>query len=115
MPDKDKIPSLKEALAGMVPETGEEKPKVVVPEEFPPPPGDWTSHPVTRMLGLVLFLILVILGIFLGPEIWEFIKAHPFGAVVTLIVVLVFFVVSLVAYWRYRAMGRRDDRYWKTD
>ncbi len=115
MPDKEKIPSLREALAGMVPETGKEKPKVVGPEEIPPPPGDWTGHPVTRIIGLVLFLALVILGIFRGPEAWEFIKAHPFGTIVSAIVVLVFLVILLMAYWRSRAMGRREDRYWKTD
>ena len=115
MTDKDKIPTLKEALRGTVPDSDKEKSKAEEPEEFPPPPGDWTTHLYTRLILLLVLLGLIVIGIFRGEEAWEFIMAHPFGAGVTLIIVVVFAVIVLVAYWRSRAMGRREDRYWKTD
>ncbi|MCX6647333.1 MAG: hypothetical protein NTY09_13390 [bacterium] len=83
--------------------------------EIPPPPGDWVSHPITRTIGVLILLALIALGIWKGPEIIDYIKAHSYGSgIVGFVIAMVVAIISF-AYWKYRAVGDVGMRYWDTD
>lgn len=107
----DPTPDLKSALRGTLEKS---RKSGIEPEDFPPPPSDWTSHRITRITGLVIFLALIGLGIWKGQAIIGYIKAHPFGAGLTIFVIIVVIALIAVAYWKHRTQGDLGMRYWDT-
>lgn len=92
------------------------KPGAVIDvDDIPPPPGDWVSHPLTRTIGVLILLAIIGLGIWKGPEIIDYIKAHSYGSGIAGFVVAMFIAIIAFAYWKYRAVGDVGMRYWDTD
>lgn len=86
-----------------------------LPKEYPPPPGDWVSHPITRLI-----LALILLG-FVGVLIWkwdawlEYVRTYPYGMGLAAFVVIVLIFLIGFSYWRFRAVGEAGITYWSTD
>ncbi len=112
MTDNGKIPDLREALEKSKPES--EK-KTVVPQDFPPPPRDWTGHHATRAVLFFIVAGIIAALIWKGGEWLDYLKAHPFGAGVAIFCVILVIGIIAFAYWRHRAIGSLGERYWDTD
>jgi len=81
----------------------------------PPPPGDWTTHPITKTIYI---LVLIAIGILLWiklPQWFAFMEGHPYGTGLTVFVLFALALIVAMIYWRTRAMGRRGDSWWKPD
>jgi thiol:disulfide interchange protein len=107
-----RIPDLSEALEATKP-VGEKK-KVFLPEEVPPPPGDWLSHPFTKILGFLILIAIVAAIALRWSAWWGYVVAHPYGTSITVFVIAALVVILLMAYWRARTRGKRDEKYWDT-
>lgn len=89
--------------------------KTSQPEDIPPPPSDWVSNRITKLIGIIFLLLLIGLGIWKGTAILEYIKAHPFGAGLTIFVIVAAIALISVAFWKHRSVGDLGMRYWDTD
>jgi len=105
--DERQVPDLHEALERTAHTTTD-------PEDYPPPPADWVSHPVTRLV-LALILLGIVAGIVIKWSVWlAYIHEHPFGAGLTGFILLAIIGMITFSYWRFRTMGDLADRYWDT-
>jgi len=106
------VPELREALRRRSPEQpAAQKP----PEEIPPPPGDWTGHPVTRGMLAIILLALIALLAWKTPVWLVYAQDHPFGAGVAAFILIMLVVVVAMVFWRWRAVGDVGMRYWDTE
>jgi len=114
--DGYRIPELKEALEATKEEALKEKKKKVVHlEDVPPPPGDWITHPVTRVLSWIILIGILGYIALNAREWWLYAQAHPYGASIVVVVVVAMIVLIALAYWKTRVAGKREDKYWDTD
>jgi hypothetical protein len=104
MPDEEgRIPELREALE----RTEEELPpefrrKPTLPEKIPPPPRDWVSHPVTRIIGAILVLIGLYFVWRKWPDWRQDLKANASGASLVLFAIIMGIAIMVIAWWRGR-------------
>ena len=118
MSSNSHIPDLKDALRETaeydIPESSKNKVNIN-PEDIPPPPRDWTAHPITKTIFWLVILGIIAVCAVMGPGIIEYAKGHRLGTALTGIAVLVFIFLMAFAYWKYRAVGESATTYWDTE
>jgi len=111
MDENGNVPDLHEALD----RTRSDTRRAVNPDDIPPPPRDWMSHPVARVIwGLILLAIIAAL-IWKGPAWIAYFKEHPTGGVFTVVIILAIIGLIAFAFWRHRTQGSLGERYWDTE
>lgn len=107
MVDDDRTPELKEALEATRPE---ERAEPVPEEEIPPPPGDWATHPITRVIEIIVLLAVIAVIVWKGPAVWAYAREHPFGGSLAIFFVAFGVLLIATAYWKVRAQARTYTR-----
>ena len=112
------IPDLKEALRETaeydLPESAKKKVNIN-PADIPPPPRDWTAHPVTRIIFWLILLGIIVVFAVNGPGMLEYAKVHRLGTTLTGIALFVFIFLIAFSYWKYRTVGDNAMTYWDTE
>ncbi len=113
------IPDLEEALRETAPDIGRDelRARIRAADEGPPPPppGDWTTHPATRTILILILLGAIGLVVWKAPAWIAYMQDHPFGAGITLFLLALFVVIVAMVVWRTKAQGDVGDRVWDTD
>ena len=86
--------------------------KVLLPQEVPPPPRDWVSHPVTKSIGWLILLGIAVVAGWRAPYWWNYVKEHSFEASIVGVALFAGIFLIIFAFWRVRALGERGDAYW---
>jgi len=84
-------------------------------DDIPPPPGDWTTHGVTKIfLGLILCGVIAV-GIWKGPSLFDYFRAHTFGFWLGVLVIFIVVFIIGIAFWKHKAEGDVETRSWRPD
>ncbi len=112
MNEKKDTPTLHEILDA----TNPDSPRKSVPYvEVTPPPSDWTSHPITRGVMILIIFGLGVLLYFKGPGWYSYLKAHPFGMWLTVGGIVVVIVIIIFEVWRQRNLSLLPEPHWDTE
>jgi len=112
MPNEDETPDLHEALERTRPRSPKGS---MLPEDFPPPPKDWTSYPIARAIWVLILLAVVFVAIWKGPAWFAFLSGHPYGLKLAVFVLVGIVLIISLAYWSFRAKGETGMQWWNTD
>jgi uncharacterized membrane protein YeaQ/YmgE (transglycosylase-associated protein family) len=113
MAEEEKIPDSYEETE--LPLHGKESAEKYLPHDYPPPPGDWVSHPITRGVLIVIFLGIIGVLIWKWDSWLEYVKDHPYGMGLVGFVLVAIILIIAYSYWRYRAIGTTGTIWWEPD